>query len=389
MYQIRTMNKIDAAGIDLLKERHYRIGDEIGNADGIMVRSAGLHDLKFNPELKAIARAGAGTNNIPIDRCSEAGIVVFNTPGSNANSVKELVLAGLLLSSRNIIGGHNWVQSVNADVESLVESEKSHFTGPEIQGKTLGVVGLGAIGVMVANAAEALGMRVIGYDPYLSVDHAWRLSRNVIRAQSIESLAAESDYVTIHAPLNEDTKNTIDTNLLARAKRGVRIMNFARGGLVNTDAVLKGIDDGIVSRYVTDFPEQKMVGNASVITIPHLGASTPEAESNSAVMAAMQLADYLTYGVIRNSVNFPECTMAMNTAVRITVTNRNIPNMVGQISTILASASINISDMVNRHRGELAYNIIDVDNPATETVLEQLRNIDGVLAVRALEAPNP
>lgn len=388
MYTIRTMNKIDASGIEILKERGFAVDDESESPAGIVVRSAKLHDLTFNPELLAIARAGAGVNNIPLERCSEEGIVVFNTPGSNANSVKELVVGALILSSRDIIGGYNWVQNVSGsggEVTKLVESEKSRFAGPEIQGKTLGIIGLGAVGVLVANAAEALGMRVIGYDPYLSVDHAWRLSRGIERAQSIEALAGESDYLSIHTPLNDDTRNTIDAELLSRAKRGIRILNFARGGLVDTAAVLSAIDDGTVKCYVTDFPEAPLSGKPEVITIPHLGASTPEAEANSAVMAAEQIADYLEFGIIRNSVNFPQCTMEMNTQYRITVTNQNIPNMVGQISAALAEASINISDMVNRNRDGLAHNIIDVDSPVPEETVRKLKSIAGVLAVRTLE----
>ena len=389
MNTIRTFNKIDESGIEILKEHGFVIDDSADNADGIIVRSASLHDISFSSELKAIARAGAGVNNIPVERCNEKGIVVFNTPGSNANSVKELVLAGLLLSSRDILGGYNWTQTIPQDEEVAVtvEKEKIRFAGPEIQGKTLGVIGLGAIGVMVANAADALGMNVIGYDPFLSVDHAWRLSRTIRRAQSLEALVGTSDYLTLHAPLNDDTRHTVDEELLTRAKRGLRILNFARGGLVDSTAMLTAIENGTVSWYVTDFPEASLLGKREVITIPHLGASTPEAEANSAVMAARQIADYLEFGIIRNSVNFPECTMAMNTRYRLTIANRNIPNMVGQISTALAEASINISDMVNRHRGNLAYNIIDVDSPVPDETVRALHDIDGVIVVRTLEAP--
>ena len=328
-------------------------------------------------------------NNIPVDRCTETGIAVFNTPGSNANSVKELVVAGLMISSRRIIEGYNWVQTIGSasDVAKEVESGKSGFAGPEVAGKRLGVIGLGAIGVMVANTGEALAMDVVGYDPFLSVESAWGLSRTVRRAESLEAMIAEVDYLTIHAPLNDATRGLVNDALLSRAKPGLRILNFARGGLVDTQAVLKAIHAGTVARYVTDFPDQDLVGVDGVITIPHLGASTPEAETNSAIMAARQLADYIEEGNVHNSVNVPECTMPSNGGDRLVFGNRNVPNMVGQVTTLLAEAGINISNMINRHRGELAYNIIDIDGSIDPVVVERIKGIDGIIRLRVIPAP--
>lgn len=387
MARIRTFNTISPAGIDVLVARGHEVGSDIENPDGILVRSAALHDLPFGDGLRAIARAGAGVNNIPVDRCTGAGIVVFNTPGSNANSVKELVVAGLLLASRDIIGGTQWALGLRDhgdDVPALVEKGKSDFAGPELAGKTLGVIGLGAIGVMVANVAEALGMNVIGFDPYLSVENAWGLSRAVRRAESLEGLLAQVDYLTLHAPLNDGTRGMIDGARIGRAKRGIRILNFARAELVDTPAIIAGIASGAVERYVTDFPTAELLGNERVIPVPHLGASTPEAETNSAVMAAVQLADYLESGVILNSVNLPECMMERGAGDRLTLANRNIPNMVGQITTALAEAGCNIADMLNRHRGEVAYNIIDVDGTIPQNVVDRLAAIDGVVMARVI-----
>lgn len=388
MATIRTYNKIAEEGLNILRRRGHEVGPDIENPDGIIVRSAKLHEVEFGTNLTAIARAGAGVNNIPVERCTEAGIVVFNTPGSNANSVKELVIAALMLSSRKIIDACNWVQSLDAsatDVSKEVEAQKSAFAGPEVAGKKLGVVGLGKIGVMVANAAEALGMEVIGFDPFLSVESAWGLSRSVERATSLENLAASVDYLTVHAPLNDGTRGLIDKDVLARAKKGLRILNFARGGLVDTAAVREALANGTIDRYVTDFPDNETIGVPGVIAIPHLGASTPEAETNSAVMAARQLADVLESGTIRNSVNFPSCEFEFDAAARILITNRNVPNMVGQITTILAETGINIADMLNRHKNELAYNIIDVDSPVPAEVMERLQTIDGVIRLRYIE----
>ncbi len=388
MARIKTFNKIAAPGIELLEGRGHHVSGDGDNPDAILLRSATLHEREFGPGIKAIGRAGAGVNNIPVDRCTERGIVVFNTPGSNANSVKELVIAGLMLSSRKIIDGYNWCQTLtegDAGVAARVEAGKNRFAGPEVFGKTLGIVGLGAIGVMVANAAEALGMDVLGFDPYLSVERAWGLSRTVKRARTLESLLADSDYVSLHTPLNDSTRDTICAKTLAAARPGVRILNFARGGLVNTKDVVAALESGRVEAYVTDFPEAALLRNERVITVPHLGASTPEAETNSAVMAARQLADYLEFGHITNSVNFPDCALPMSADTRMTIANRNVPNMVGQISAILADHQINIAEMVNMNRGDLAYNIIDMDGDVDDAVFERIRAIDGVLFVRSLD----
>jgi D-3-phosphoglycerate dehydrogenase len=389
MARIRTYNKIAPEGLAILEDRGHQLGPDIDDPDAILVRSAKLHDIELGASLKAIARAGAGVNNVPVDRCTDAGIVVFNTPGSNANSVKELVVAGLMLSSRTIIDGYNWTQNLDpatTDVAKEVESGKSAFAGPEVAGKTLGVIGLGAIGVMVANIGEALGMEVVGYDPYLSVENAWGLSRAVRRAGSLEALIAEVDYVTLHAPLNDSTQGLIGAELLKRAKPGLRVLNFARGGLVDNTAILDAIKAGTVRFYVTDFPEGELIGVDGVITIPHLGASTPEAETNSAVMAARQLADYLEHVNVRNAVNIPDCTMDGNGGDRIVFVNRNVPNMVGQVTTILAEAGLNISDMINRHQGELAYNIIDIDSSVTAAIADRVRAIDGIIRLRVIPA---
>lgn len=387
MAVITTFNKIAPEGIAHLESRGHTAGPDLSHPEGILVRSADLKELPFDPALLAIARAGAGINNIPVERCTGQGIVVFNTPGSNANSVKELVVAGLILSSRRILEGCAWVQGLDAesvDIAREVESGKKAFAGPEIAGKQLGVIGLGAIGVMVANAGVALGMDVVGYDPYLSINSAWGLSRNVERATSLESLLQNSDYVTIHVPLNENTRGMISAEKLRLARPGLRFLNFARDGLVDEDAVKTALDEGIVSRYVTDFPGAKLHRHPDVIAIPHLGASTPEAETNSAVMAARQLADFLDEGIIRNSVNFPECILDRSGIDRLLVTNRNVPSMVGQITTILAEAKLNILNMLNRHHGDLAYNIIDLDRTMPEAVVDRIREIDGVVTVRVI-----
>ena len=378
------MNKISEKGLSVLPSDLFTVSDDAAEPDALLVRSAKVHDMEFPSSLKAIARAGAGYNNIPVERCSEAGIVVFNTPGANANSVKELVIAALLLASRGIHQGLSWVEA-NATAENLgelVEKEKKRFAGTEIMGKTIGVIGLGAIGVIVSNAADALGMRVVGYDPYISIDSAWGLSRAVQRADSLEQLLQHSDFVTIHVPLSDNTKGMIDAEKIAAMKQGARLLNFARGGLVDEDAVLAALDNDRLSCYVTDFPNSTVAGHSKVIGVPHLGASTEEAEENCAVMAAQQLRMFLEHGIIRNSVNFPECQMRPVDAQRIMIANRNIPNMVGQITTILAQHSINILDLLNRHRGDLAYNLIDIDGNVTNEAIDQMAAIDGVIFVR-------
>ena len=386
MFTVRTFNRIAPEGLSVFDDG-YQVGEDLDDPDAILLRSHKLHGMEFNPQLKAIARAGAGVNNIPVEECTSRGIVVFNTPGSNANSVKELVLSGLFLSSRRIHQGLSWVEQLDpsADkVESVVEKKKSEFAGPEIYGKTLGVVGLGAIGVLVSNAASALGMNVVGYDPYISVESAWGLTRSVHRAKNLEALLSESDYITIHVPLNDGTKGLINSDSLKNVKQGARLLNFARGGLVDDQAVLEALKDGTISYYVTDFPEGDIVGHERVLAVPHLGASTPEAEENSAVMAAQQLRDYLEYGNIKNSVNFPECELPARGYDRLLIANRNIPNMVGQVTGILAEGNINILHLVNHHKENVAYNIIDVDGDLSDDSIRAIENIEGIIMVRRL-----
>ncbi len=387
MYRIQTLNKISPVGLELFPRENYEIASEIPNPDGILLRSFKMHDMKIPESLKAVGRAGAGVNNIPIEKCTEKGIVVFNTPGANANSVKELVLMSLFLSSRRIYEGVSWAKSLagkGAEVPKLVEKEKSRFSGPEIRGKKLGVIGLGAIGVMVANDAESLGMEVSGFDPFISVDSAWGLSRSVQKAVSLDTLISESDYITIHVPLDDKTKGLINSEKFSLMKGGVRLLNFSRGGLVNNADLKAALADGTVAAYVTDFPDEDLLDEPNVLPVPHLGASTPEAEDNCASMAVKQVRDYLEYGNITNSVNFPECKMTPSSNNRILVANRNVPNMVGQITTILAESRINIVDMLNRSRGELAHNIIDCENGVPEEVLEKIFNIEGVIMTRLI-----
>jgi D-3-phosphoglycerate dehydrogenase len=387
MYKIQLLNKISAAGLSLLPHETYEYASEIVNPDAILVRSQKMHDMEMPPTLKAIARAGAGVNNIPLEKCSAAGIVVFNTPGANANAVKEMTLMGLFIASRKVYRGIVWSKSLagqGAEVGKLVEKGKSQFTGPEIKGKKLGIVGLGAIGVMVANDAEALGMQVTGYDPFLSVDSAWGLSRTVKKAVSLDELIADSDFISLHTPLNDETRGKINREKFRLMRKGVRILNFARGELVNDDDLLEAIDEGIVGMYVTDFPNDKLLSCDSVIPVPHLGASTPESEDNCATMAVNQLRDYLEKGNVKNSVNFPECVLPASGQTRITIANRNVPNIIGQFTTILAENTINIADMLNRSRDDYAYNIIDIDSTIDESVIEKLRAVEGVVMVRVL-----
>jgi D-3-phosphoglycerate dehydrogenase len=374
--------------MDLLDKQKYSVNSNSGNTDAIILRSFKMHGMDLPPGLKAVARAGAGTNNIPVDEYTEKGIVVFNTPGANANSVKELVLMGLFISSRKIIDGVSWTEELKGrgdEVPKLVEKGKSNFAGCEIMGKTLGVIGLGAIGVMVANDAAALGMNVKGFDPYISVDAAWGLSRDVQKAASIEELLADSDYISLHIPLNDSTKGYINEETISMMKPGVKILNFARGGLVDNAALKKALLKGLVDRYVTDFPDDEVLGVENIIPIPHLGASTPEAEENCAVMAVNQLVDFLETGNIKNSVNFPDCSMPINGETRIIIGNKNVPNMVGQISSVLAAGGLNIANMINRNKGDYAYNLIDIDGPVSETVIENINRIDGVIFTRTIE----
>ncbi|MDR2029187.1 MAG: phosphoglycerate dehydrogenase [Treponema sp.] len=388
MFRIRTMNKISPLGLDLFPRDRYEVASEIPNPDAILVRSADLHNVEIPETVMAIARAGAGVNNIPIPLCSDRGIVVFNTPGGNANAVKELAIASLLIASRNILGGVAWGASIadKADeVPELVEKGKSQFEGPELRGKTLGVVGLGAIGVMVANDAVALGMTVIGYDPYISVDAAWNLSRSVERADTLEGLLSRADYISLHLPLSETTKGLLNAEKIRFMKKGARVVNLARGGLVNEADIIAALNAEKLSAYVTDFPTAELLACKKTICIPHLGASTPEAEDNCAVMAVQQLMDYLESGGIKNSVNYPRCRLDQREPYRLLVVNRNIPNMVGQITTILAELGINITDLINHHRDEYAYNIIDTEQRIPGEVLTRLREVDGIIRVRTIE----
>ena len=387
-YQIQTLNKISPHGLELFPREAYEIASEIPNPDAIILRSFKMHDMELPASLKAVGRAGAGVNNIPIDKCTEKGIVVFNTPGANANSVKELVLMSLFMSSRRVVDGIAWAKSLagqGAEVPKLIEKGKSDFAGPEIKGKKLGVIGLGAIGVMVANDALALGMQVCGFDPFISVEAAWGLSRDVKRAVSLDTLINDSDYITIHVPLNDKTKGLINKDKFGLMKKGVRLLNFARGGLVNNADLKEALADGTVAAYVTDFPDEEMVQEPNVIPCPHLGASTPEAEDNCATMAVTQVRNFLEVGNIKNSVNFPECQMAPSEKNRIIVANHNIPNMVGQITTVLAEAKININDMINKSRGDLAYNIIDVSSDVTADDMKKIGAIEGVIMTRLIE----
>ena len=386
MYQVKCLNKISPLGTSRLGE-NYQVGEDVENPDAILVRSAAMHDMEFNKNLLAIARAGAGTNNIPVERCVQEGIAVFNTPGANANAVKELVIAALLLTSRKIVPGIEWAGTLKGkgdEVGKLVEKGKSSFVGPEIAGKTLGVVGLGAIGILVANAAEALGMKVMGYDPFLSVEGAWGLSSNTQRALTLEEIYANCDYISLHVPLTPDTKEMINKDSIAMMKDGVVILNFARDLLVCDSDIEEALKSGKVKKYVTDFPNFKTANMEGVIATPHLGASTAESEDNCAKMAVEELKDFLENGNIRNSVNFPACDMGVRDKTRITILHRNIPNMIGQFTALLAKDNVNIDDMTNKSRGSYAYTMIDVDNDVAEDVVKGLEMIEGVLKVRVI-----
>lgn len=387
MYQIKTYNKISAVGLDLLDKEKYSVSDSAEAPVGAIVRSAALHEEKFAPSLLAIARAGAGTNNIPTDRCSEEGIVVFNTPGANANAVKELVLAGLFLSSRKIVSAIEWAKDLkgNGDaVGKMVEKGKSAFAGPEILGKKLGVIGLGAIGVLVANAACDLGMEVYGYDPYLSLQNAWNLSHNVMRANDMKDIFANCDYISLHIPLNANTKGTINEKTLASMKDGVRILNFARDGLVNSADMIAALESGKVASYVVDFPTDEMIGVEGVVCIPHLGASTPESEDNCAIMAAEELMDYIENGNINHSVNLPDASMPRSTNMRICVIHRNIPNMITSVTSVLAKDNVNIENLLNKSKGDYAYTMLDVNECDAASVAEHIGVIEGIIRVRVI-----
>ncbi|MDP2892432.1 MAG: phosphoglycerate dehydrogenase [Bacillota bacterium] len=386
-FKIATLNSISNAIYEYLSKDIYSISKDPSGADALLVRSFNCHELELPENMLAIARAGAGVNNIPVEKCTSSGIVVFNTPGANANAVKELVIAGMLIASRNIVEAVNWamqLKDTGEDVAKGVEGGKAQFVGPEISGKKLGVVGLGAIGAMVANDARALGMEVFGYDPFISVESAWRLSKDIHRAMNLESLVENCDFISIHVPLMEKTKGFFNAALFARMKKGAVLLNFARGELVDSAAVLKALEDGILAKYITDFPNNEVLGQKNVINIPHLGASTPESEENCAIMAARQLNDYLQYGNIKNSVNLPDCEMSFSDCYRITLIHANVTNMVGQITAVLATKKINIADMINKSRGNVAYTVLDLDDPVDEEVIKGLSTIEGVIRVRML-----
>lgn len=383
MTGIKLYNKISKIGLDVFDKDKYVIGEDVEAPLGVLVRSAALHEEPFNKELLAIARAGAGVNNIPIDRCSENGIVVFNTPGANANGVKELAVAALLLASRNIVGGINWASTLKGQegVDKLVEKGKSKFVGPEIKGKTLGVIGLGAIGGMVANAAYGLGMEVVGCDPYITVKNAWSLSRAVKKADDYDAIYAESDYITYHVPSLPTTKGMINKEAFAKMKDGVRIINLSRGDLCNVDDLLEALASGKVASYVTDFPCDALLGVEGVVCIPHLGASTPESEDNCAVMAAEQLIDYIENGNIRNSVNYPEIQLPRNCAHRIIVLHENVPNMLASVSGVLSGDNVNIEALLSQAKKENAVSIFETDDNVPEKAIADIENIKGVVRV--------
>lgn len=388
-YRIKTLNAISPAIYTQLGSA-YQVGDNMEAPDAILVRSASMHDMPLEPSVLCIARAGAGTNNIPIDACTQAGVCVFNTPGANANAVCEMVLAAMLLSCRDIVGGVEWARTLKGQgdaIEKAVEKGKKAFVGPELRGKTLGVVGLGAIGVLVANAAVALGMNVIGYDPMISVEHAWKLSQSVKRENSQDELFSECDFITVHVPMTDRTRGMIGRRALSLCKKGVRILNYARGGLVDEAALLEALADGRVAAYVTDFPSDALLGIKNVICTPHLGASTPESEDNCAVMAAAQTRDFLELGIIRNSVNLPAVDVAPVTKPRLLCIHENVPNVLGSITSAVAGFGLNISDLVNRSRGNIAVSVVDIDavpadaQPALAKAIEQL---PGMKRVRLL-----
>ncbi|MCL2343618.1 MAG: 3-phosphoglycerate dehydrogenase family protein [Firmicutes bacterium] len=392
MYHIKLLNKISKTGLARFDTGHYAVGEDVAAPDAIVVRSADCQNLAFNPELLSIARAGAGVNNIPIDRCSEAGIVVFNTPGANANAVKELVLCAMLLSSRDVYGGLKWAETLAAEGEAvpkLIEKGKGAFVGPELLGKRLGVIGLGAIGLLVANAAEKLGMEVFGFDPYLSLEHAWEMSNAVHYARDLKTIYESCDYITLHLPLTDGTKGMLGAEAFGQMKPGMRLINLARGGLVSEPDLLKAIAEGIVACYATDFPSAAMIGKKGVLAIPHLGASTPESEENCALMAAAQTADYLENGNITNSVNFPELKSPKTPGIsRLCVLHKNIPNMIAGVASVLASAGLNIESMHNRSKSDYAYSGLDIVGDIPGECAAAVAAISGILRVRVIPREN-
>jgi len=387
VFKINCLNKIANVGLELFNDG-YEMVDQFSDANAVLVRSTSIHDLELPHSLEAIARAGAGVNNIPLDKCAESGVVVFNTPGANANGVKEMVIAALIISARNIVGGVNWVSSCGQDPEvaKLVEKNKSKFAGMEIKGKKLGVIGLGATGVLVANAANKLEMEVYGYDPFISVAAAWKLSKFVKPTKSLDEIFRECDFITVHIPLTDSTKGMFNKETFAIMKDGVIILNFSRDTLVVDEDMIEALKSGKVSRYVTDFPNPKVCGVEGVITIPHLGASTGESEDNCAIMAVEQLIDYLENGNIKNSVNYPNCDMGVcSKAGRIAINHRNIPNMLSQFTSAFAKENINIPDMINKSKGQFAYTVLDIESPSTPEIVKKIREIDGVLKVRIIK----
>ena len=386
MKNILCLNKIAAIGTDKLDRAEYNVGTDVQNPDAILVRSAAMHDMTFGPELQAIGRAGAGVNNIPVDRCSKEGIVVFNTPGANANGVKELAVCALMLASRDVVGGIKWAETLagTEGVAKAVEDGKKKFAGVEIAGKTLGVIGLGAIGGMVANIAVRLGMKVVGCDPFLSVDAAWNINHNVVKAASYEEVFKVADYITLHVPSTPQTKGMINADTLAGMKDGIRIINLARADLVNSADIKAALASGKVASYVTDFPTEDTVGVPGIVTIPHLGASTAESEDNCAVMAVMEIDEFLRYGNIKNSVNFPNVSMPMSGDARLCVFHANIPNMLSQITTVLAEAGVNIENMINKSKGDNAYTMVDVTGGVSADAVAKLNAVDGIVKVRVI-----
>jgi len=385
MVKVQTLNNISPVGLEKLPREGYEVSSEMTNPDAILVRSAKMHDMEIGDNLKAVGRAGAGVNNIPLDKMSDKGVVVFNAPGANANAVKELVISSMLLSSRNICQAWNYVNGLPLDnLKTAIEDGKKNYAGSELPGKTLGIVGLGAIGVQIANAAHALGMKVIGFDPSITIKSAWKLSAEVEQALSVDELFSQSDFVSFHVPLVEGTKNLLNEERIALLPEGATILNFARDGIVDEDALITALEAGKVKYYVTDFPIDDKKDHERVIALPHLGASTAEAEDNCAIMVANQIKDYLENGNILNSVNFPEAKMPRAGKERLAITHKNIPNMVGQISTAVADAGANIVDMLNKSRDDVAYTLIDLESEISDTVIDNLKQIEGILTVRGL-----
>ncbi|MDR1208825.1 MAG: 3-phosphoglycerate dehydrogenase [Clostridiales bacterium] len=386
MFKIQTLNKISATGLSHLDPELFEIGGEIDEPDGVILRSFNMHDWPVPKSLKAVARAGAGVNNIPIDKYIENGIVVFNTPGANANAVKELVIAALLMSSRKIYEGVAWARGLAGQegVAKLVEKGKGQFAGPELNGKTVGVIGLGAIGILVANVCHSLGMNVIGYDPYVSVESAWAISRSVRKAASIDRVYAESDYITLHLPFTKDTAKMINAETIAKMKDGVRVINIARGELADDAAISAAVESGKIAAYVTDFPNENLLGKPGIVTIPHLGASSPESEENCAKMAARQIRDYLVDGNIKNSVTLPDCELPRLPGGRVCVVHRNVPNVIHPMTRAISSRGINIENMVDKSKGDYSYTIFDLNEGSVGDVAEALKAVEGVISVRVI-----